>query len=72
MVVFLAAVGLCVDVSHFYVVNAELQNAADAASLAAASALNSQPSGIATTSTTRRRRSAPTTSPSPSISTGRT
>ena len=48
MVVFLAAVGLCVDVSHFYVVNAELQNAADAASLAAASALNSQPSGIAT------------------------
>jgi hypothetical protein len=48
MVVFIAAVGLCVDVSHFYVVNAELQNAADAASLAAASALNSQPSGIAT------------------------
>jgi len=46
MVVFLAAVGLCVDVSHFYVVNAELQNAADAASLAAASALNSQPNGI--------------------------
>jgi len=48
MVVFLAAVGLCVDVSHFYVVNAELQNAADAASLAAASALNAQPSGIPT------------------------
>src|SRR5918997_1127218 len=46
MVVFLAAVGLCVDVSHFYLVNAELQNAADAASLAAASALNSQPAGI--------------------------
>lgn len=46
MVVFLAAVGLCVDVSHFYVVNAELQNAADAAALAGASALNSQPAGI--------------------------
>jgi len=46
MVVFLAAVGLCVDVSHFYVVNAELQNAADAAALAGASALNSQPTGI--------------------------
>ncbi|HEX7316580.1 MAG TPA: pilus assembly protein TadG-related protein [Pyrinomonadaceae bacterium] len=47
MVVFLAAVGLCVDVSHFYVVNAELQNAADAAALAGASALNGQSSGIA-------------------------
>lgn len=46
MVAFLAAVGLCVDVSHFYVVNAELQNAADAAALAGASALNSQPAGI--------------------------
>jgi hypothetical protein len=46
MVVFLLAVGLCVDVSHFYVVNAELQNAADAAALAGASALNSQPAGI--------------------------
>lgn len=48
MVVFLAAVGLCVDVSHFYLVNAELQNAADAAALAGASALNGQPSGINT------------------------
>jgi Flp pilus assembly protein TadG len=47
MLVFLLAVGLCVDVSHFYVVNAELQNAADAAALAGASALNSQPAGIA-------------------------
>ncbi|HWS86133.1 MAG TPA: pilus assembly protein TadG-related protein [Pyrinomonadaceae bacterium] len=46
MVIFLAAVGLCVDVSHFYLVNAELQNAADAAALAGASALNSQPVGI--------------------------
>ena len=48
MLVFLLAVGLCVDVSHFYVVNAELQNAADAAALAGASALNAQPSGIGT------------------------
>lgn len=47
MMAFLLAVGLCVDVSHFYVVKAELQNAADAASLAGASALNSSPSGIA-------------------------
>ncbi|HJQ35451.1 MAG TPA: pilus assembly protein TadG-related protein [Pyrinomonadaceae bacterium] len=46
MLVFLAAVGLCVDVSHFYVVNAELQNAADAAALAGASALNRTPAGI--------------------------
>ena len=46
MLVFLLAVGLCVDVSHFYVVNSELQNAADAAALAGASALNSQPTGI--------------------------
>jgi hypothetical protein len=46
MLTFLLAVGLCVDVSHFYVVNAELQNAADAAALAAASALNQKPTGI--------------------------
>ena len=46
MLCFLLAVGLCVDVSHFYVVNAELQNAADAAALAAASALNQKPEGI--------------------------
>ena len=46
MVVYVSAVGLCVDVSHFYVVNAELQNAADAAALAGASALNAQSSGI--------------------------
>ena len=46
MLAFLAAVGLCVDVSHFYVVNAELQNAADAAALAGASALNRKPEGI--------------------------
>ena len=46
MMVFLLAVGLCVDVSHFYVVKAELQNAADASALAGASALNSSPAGI--------------------------
>jgi hypothetical protein len=46
MLAFLLAVGLCVDISHFYVVRAELQNAADAAALAGASALNSQPGGI--------------------------
>jgi len=47
MLVFLLAVGLCVDISHFYVVKAELQNAADASALAGASALNSSPAGIA-------------------------
>jgi Flp pilus assembly protein TadG len=46
MLAFLLAVGLCVDISHFYVVQAELQNGADAAALAGASALNSQPAGI--------------------------
>jgi Flp pilus assembly protein TadG len=46
MLTFLLAVGLCVDFGHFYVVNAELQNAADASSLAGASALNSSPGGI--------------------------
>lgn len=47
MLAFLLAVGLSLDISHFYVVRAELSNAADASSLAAASALNSSPSGIA-------------------------
>lgn len=46
MLTFLLAVGLCVDISHFYVVKAELQNAADAAALAGSSALNSSPAGI--------------------------
>lgn len=46
MLTFLLAVGLCVDISHFYVVKAELQNAADASALAGASALNSKPGGI--------------------------
>lgn len=46
MLTFLLAVGLCVDISHFYVVKAELQNAADAAALAGSSALNSSAAGI--------------------------
>src|SRR3712207_9435397 len=46
MLAFLVAVGLCVDISHLYVVKAELQNAADASALAGASALNSSPGGI--------------------------
>ena len=46
MLAFLLAVGLCVDISHFYVARAELQNGADAAALAGATALNSEPSGI--------------------------
>ena len=46
MLAFLLAVGLSLDISHFYVVRAELSNAADASSLAGASALNSSPSGI--------------------------
>jgi Flp pilus assembly protein TadG len=40
------AVGLGVDISRFYLAKAELQNAADAAALAGASALNSKPGGI--------------------------
>ncbi len=46
MLAVLLAVGLAVDISHMYVVASELQNAADAASLAGASALNSEVSGI--------------------------
>ena len=47
MLAFLLATGLCIDISHFYLVRGELQNAADAAALAGASALNSDDSGIA-------------------------
>ena len=43
----LLAVGLAVDISHFYLAKTELQNAADAAALAAASAINSNAGGIA-------------------------
>jgi Flp pilus assembly protein TadG len=46
MVVFLLAAGLSIDISHLYMVGTELQNAADAAALAAASALNSGAGGI--------------------------
>jgi Flp pilus assembly protein TadG len=46
MLALLFAVGLGVDVSHLYVAKAELQNAADAAALAGASALNSSAAGI--------------------------
>lgn len=46
MLALVLATGLCVDISHFYVVKAELQNAADASALAGASALNSAPAGI--------------------------
>ena len=46
MLSVLLAVGLGVDISHFYLAKTELQNAADASALAAASAINSNPSGI--------------------------
>ena len=46
MLSLILAVGLGVDISHFYLVKNELQNAADAAALAAASSINSNPSGI--------------------------
>lgn len=46
MVSLLLAAGLAIDVSHFYTAKAELQNAADAAALAAASQLNSTSGGI--------------------------
>ena len=46
MMAFLLATGLAVDISHLYLVRTELQNAADAAALAGASALNGHPAGI--------------------------
>lgn len=46
MLSVLLAVGLGVDISRLYLAKAELQNAADASALAAASAINSLPSGI--------------------------
>jgi Flp pilus assembly protein TadG len=48
MLALLLATGLCIDISHFYLVRGELQNAADAAALAGASALNSDDGGIET------------------------
>jgi Flp pilus assembly protein TadG len=47
MLCFFLAVGLGVDISRLYTAKTELQNAADAAALAAASGLNSFPEGIA-------------------------
>jgi hypothetical protein len=46
MLSLLLAVGLGVDISRLYLAKTELQNAADAASLAGASALNGSSSGI--------------------------
>ena len=46
MLSLLLAVGLAVDISRFYLTKAELQNAADAAALAAVSALDTSPNGI--------------------------
>ena len=46
MLSILLAVGLAVDISRFYLTKTELQNAADAAALAAVSALNTAPIGI--------------------------
>src|SRR5829696_2416265 len=46
MLAILLAVGLGVDVSRLYLTKTELQNAADAAALAAVSALNTAPLGI--------------------------
>src|SRR6476619_1531515 len=46
MLSLLLAVGLGVDISRFYLAKTELQNAADAAALAAVSALNTSPLGI--------------------------
>ena len=51
MLTTLLAVGLGVDVSRFYLAKTEMQNAADAAALAGASALNSNPSGITNAAT---------------------
>ena len=46
MLALLLAVGLGVDISHLYLAKNDLQNAADAAALAGASALNSSASGV--------------------------
>lgn len=46
MMALLFATGMAVDISHFYTAKAELQNAADAAALAAASQLNSTVGGL--------------------------
>ena len=46
MLSVILAAGLAIDISHFYTAKAELQNAADASALAAASQLNSTSGGI--------------------------
>src|ERR1700752_270140 len=46
MLALVLSAGLAVDISHFYTVKAELQNAADAAALAGASQVNSTSGGI--------------------------
>jgi Flp pilus assembly protein TadG len=46
MLAILLAVGLGVDISRLYLAKTELQNAADAAALAAVSALDTSPAGI--------------------------
>ncbi len=46
MLSILLAVGLGIDISRFYLTKTELQNAADAAALAAVSALDTSPNGI--------------------------
>jgi Flp pilus assembly protein TadG len=46
MLSFLLAVGLGVDISRLYTAKTELQNAADAAALAAAAGLNGAPAGV--------------------------
>lgn len=46
MAALILAVGLCIDVARVYMVRTELQNAADAAALAAARELNSGAGGI--------------------------
>jgi Flp pilus assembly protein TadG len=46
MLAVLLAVGVGVDISHFYLAKTELQNAADASALAAVSGLNSSAAGI--------------------------
>ena len=46
LLAILLIMGLAIDISHFYAVKTELQNAADASALAGASALDSTPAGI--------------------------
>lgn len=46
MVGIVLVIGLCVDVAHIFMVRSELQNAADAAALAAVRELDSTPGGI--------------------------